>query len=289
MQYALIGDQRSEARKGAIGKCPDCGARMVAKCGTRVIHHWAHASRRNCDPWWENETEWHRVWKGAFPEKCREVSHTAPDGEIHRADIKTPTGIVIEIQHSSMPDNERESRESFYKNLIWIVDGESFRRNFHIGCMLPDPGVKLFHDIVWFQLYRSAYRWSKIPLEEEVPDFWRISETAEYYPGITKSNERKKLPPGALVEFHSGDEIAKEVRANYIGHHQFYWTRPRQTWLEAKCPVYIDFGEEVLYRLETYDETGAKCIRIIAKRKLIHDAVVEKRAEDIATRFYPIN
>jgi hypothetical protein len=78
---------------------------MVAKCGPRVMHHWAHAGRRNCDPWWENETPWHREWKNLFPEDCREVSHTAPDGEVHRADIKTPAGIVIEVQHSNMTDS----------------------------------------------------------------------------------------------------------------------------------------------------------------------------------------
>ncbi|WP_287302509.1 hypothetical protein [Mesorhizobium sp.] len=42
----------------------------------------------------------------------REISHIAPDGEIHRADIKTPSGIVIEVQHSAMTA-ERLSREAF--------------------------------------------------------------------------------------------------------------------------------------------------------------------------------
>ena len=46
------------------------------------------------------------------PEECREISHVASDGEIHRADIKTPTGIVIEVQHSAMTDTGRLSREA---------------------------------------------------------------------------------------------------------------------------------------------------------------------------------
>ena len=181
MQFALVNGRRSEARTGERGTCPDCGAAMLAKCGTRVMHHWAHASRRNCDPWWENETNWHREWKSKFPEECREVSHTAPDGEIHRADIKTPTGIVIEVQHSTMTDQERESRESFYRNLIWILDGRSFRKSFHLGCMLPDPRADGFQDIVWSQCARSAYRLSPTPIEEHVPSFWRISETAKEF------------------------------------------------------------------------------------------------------------
>ena len=168
MQYALVGDRRSEAIRDARGICPDCGAAMLAKCGPRVMHHWAHVSRSNCDPWWENETEWHREWKGQFPKECRELSHTAPDGEIHRADIKTPTGIVIEVQHSTMTDKERESRESFYRNLVWILNGRSFRKSFHLGCMLPDPSDEGVEDIVWNQNARSAYRGLKA---NEDPEF----------------------------------------------------------------------------------------------------------------------
>ena len=261
MQYALVGDRRSEAIRDARGICPDCGAAMLAKCGPRVMHHWAHVSRSNCDPWWENETEWHREWKGQFPKECRELSHTAPDGEIHRADIKTPTGIVIEVQHSTMTDKERESRESFYRNLVWILNGRSFRKSFHLGCMLPDPSDEGDEDIVWNQNARSAYRFSPEAIEDCVPSFWRISDTAKEYPGLTKSNMRARLPSGILVLAHSSCEIEAEVKANYKGHHQFYWTRPRKQWFDAKCPVYIDFGEELLYRLETYDETGMMCVR----------------------------
>ena len=286
MQYALVDGQRSEARTGGRGTCPDCGAAMLAKCGTRVMHHWSHVSRRNCDPWWENETDWHREWKSKFPEECREVSHTAPDSEIHRADIKTPTGIVIEVQHSTMTDQERESRESFYRNLVWILDGQSFRKSFHLGCMLPDPNADGFEDIVWLQCARTAYQFSPDPIEDCVPLFWRISETAEDYPGLTKSNIETVLPSFTV---HSNQEIEEEVKANYRGHHQFYWTRPRQTWFDAKCPVYIDFGEELLYRLEAYDETARMCVRLVAKRKLIHDVMVEKSVWNIATRFYPIS
>jgi hypothetical protein len=107
VQYAIVNGERREAVSGARGICPTCGADMLAKCGPRIIHHWAHVGRRNCDPWWESETHWHREWKNLFPENCREINHVAPDGEIHRADIKTPTGIYIEIQHSSMTDAKR--------------------------------------------------------------------------------------------------------------------------------------------------------------------------------------
>ena len=286
MQYALVDGTRSQAKSGVSATCPTCGARMVAKCGSRVIHHWAHYSRRDCDPWWENETPWHRAWKENFPEECREVSHVDADGEIHRADIKTPTSIVVEVQHSTMSENERHSRELFYRNLVWILDGRAFRDNFHLGCMLPDPNVDVFRDVIWHQSGRAAYRWSSIPTHENIPSFSRISEISEDYPGITKLNLSNH--PHIVIRVHGSGELEEEVRTNYTGHHQFYWIRPRKAWLDASCPVYIDFGEEILYKLEKYDETGMRCVRIVAKRKLIHDAMVETCAQSIATRFYPI-
>ena len=261
---------------------------MIAKCGSRVRHHWAHASRRNCDPWWENETDWHREWKNRFPGECREVSHTSADGEVHRADIKTPTGIIIEVQHSPMTDDERESREAFYQNLVWILDGRPFRNNFHVGCMLPDPEDGRFDDIVWIQSPWSSDRLLPHDIEHKAPAFWRVSEAENEFPGLTKSNARTKIPPGRLIRLHFGREIKEAVKASYNAFHQFYWIRPRRAWLETKCPVYIDFGGEVLYEIAKYDDTGQLCVRIVSKRKLLHDVMVETRAEDIATRFYPI-
>lgn len=61
------------------------------------------------------------MWKSLFPRECREICHTAPDGEIHRSGVRTPTGIYIEVQHSAMSDGERLSREAFYGNLIWVL------------------------------------------------------------------------------------------------------------------------------------------------------------------------
>jgi len=54
---------------------------MVAKCGEVRIWHWAPHRSRLCDPWWENETEWHRNWKEQFPVNWQEVVHQAVSGE----------------------------------------------------------------------------------------------------------------------------------------------------------------------------------------------------------------
>jgi competence protein CoiA len=274
LQYAIVDGQKREAFPGGHGSCPTCASTMVAKCGPRVLHHWAHAGRRNCDPWWENETPWHREWKNLFPEACREISHIAPNGEIHRADIKTPTGIVIEVQHSSMTDTERLARELFYGNLVWVIDGSTFRQNFDIYHLLPDPTSALAQDIVWMKATRQMGGTTR-------GIFLRLSENLEEYPEATKATLR-----GGWV--HGIHEIEESVNQAYRGHHQYDWVRPRRTWLDATCPVYVDLGDDFLARLETYDESGLQCVRLVSKRKFVHDTITETTANTIASRFYRI-
>lgn len=124
MKFAIVNGQRQEAQRHLVGECPSCGHPMIAKCGERKVDHWAHKGRRICDPWWENETEWHRAWKGHFPVAWQEFSQTdAASGERHIADVKTDGGWVLEFQHSFINPEERRSREGFYAKLVWVVDG----------------------------------------------------------------------------------------------------------------------------------------------------------------------
>jgi competence protein CoiA len=129
MKFALVDGEPQEARRGLAGFCRGCGSPMIAKCGEVRVEHWGHAGRRNCDPWWENETEWHRAWKNRFPAEWQEVIHTAPDGERHIADVKTSQGWVLEFQRSHLDPEERRSREAFYARLIWVVDGTRRQRD----------------------------------------------------------------------------------------------------------------------------------------------------------------
>jgi competence protein CoiA len=123
MKFAVVNGKRQEPQPGLEGQCPSCGRPMVAKCGEVRVAHWAHKGHRACDLWWENETEWHRVWKDQFPVDWQEVPHRAEDGERHIADVKTHDGWFIEFQHSHIGSDERLAREGFYQSLIWVVDG----------------------------------------------------------------------------------------------------------------------------------------------------------------------
>lgn len=135
MKYALINGEKTEATKGAKGFCASCGSELVARCGETNVNHWAHKGNRNCDPWWENETDWHRSWKNNFPREWQERIHTdEKSGEKHIADVKADSDWVLEFQHSHIDPDECASRNSFYRKLVWVIDGVRRQRdkpNFH--------------------------------------------------------------------------------------------------------------------------------------------------------------
>lgn len=123
MEWALINGERAKAEKsGQIGICPGCGGEVRAKCGEIVSWHWAHVNA-DCDPWSEPETEWHRKWKGFFPDHWQEV--TKPP---HRADVAGPDG-VLEIQRSGISPEEIREREQFYGRMAWLLNGHDFWEN----------------------------------------------------------------------------------------------------------------------------------------------------------------
>lgn len=132
MRFARIDNELVEAvpdLKGAV--CPGCGAPVIAKCGTQKVHHWAHRNTKMCDSWWETETQWHRNWKNKFPIVWQEIFlHDEQTGELHIADVRTEHGLVIEFQHSHIKPEERISRENFYKNMVWVVDGTRLTRDY---------------------------------------------------------------------------------------------------------------------------------------------------------------
>ncbi|KOS06126.1 hypothetical protein AM493_08845 [Flavobacterium akiainvivens] len=131
MRFAIVDTELVEARSGLLATCPGCEQPVVAKCGSKKVHHWAHKGSRICDDWWEPETEWHRAWKNNFPTEWQEIF--LPDiktGEKHIADTRTPDGLVIEFQHSHIDPKERMIRENFYKTMVWVVDGTRLKRDF---------------------------------------------------------------------------------------------------------------------------------------------------------------
>lgn len=122
MKFALVDELKVTPTPKTQGFCPFCGGKVIAKCGDIKRWHWSH-SKRECDVWWENETQWHRDWKNCFPEEWQEIIQIDKNSVKHIADVKTNEGWVLEFQHSYLKPDERKARNIFYGKLVWIVDG----------------------------------------------------------------------------------------------------------------------------------------------------------------------
>lgn len=154
MEWALINNERCKATPNNIATCPLCREEVISKCGSIKRWHWSHKAEKDCDTFGEGETWWHINWKNNWDEKYQEIiikkciseycynspSTTGGDGHApcnhlncvdcafieHRADIKNKNGIVIELQNSSINAEDIKQRESFYQNMIWLLNGNTF-------------------------------------------------------------------------------------------------------------------------------------------------------------------
>lgn len=180
MRFATLNGSRIEASPKQRAKCIACGGDVVSKCGKHISWHWAHLSRTHCDKWWESETEWHRSWKDRFPYPWQEIAATdTRNGEIHIADVRTPAGLVIEFQRSTIDSDEVVARQAFYKKMIWVIDGsknEADKFNFSIMRSRPDAnGISQFQ---WFGRSTLFKRWhTTTPVFIDFGSdhgFWRI-------------------------------------------------------------------------------------------------------------------
>lgn len=131
MRYAHNGQTRIHALPGGRANCLLCGTELYTACGEIQRWHWRHVNKIDCDPWYAYKSDWHIDWQNEFPENWQEVVINEK-GVKHIADIQTPKGMVIEFQHSSISSSQIRERETFYQNMIWIVDAEDFKGNFQI-------------------------------------------------------------------------------------------------------------------------------------------------------------
>ena len=181
MKYALIDGIKSLPKKGIVGLCPLCNAEVLARCGKVKVHHWAHKSKIECDKWRETETPWHRDWKNQFPVEWQEIIHRDIHGEKHIADVKTPHGLVVEFQHSYLNEEELSSRENFYTQMIWIVDGT--RRKSDL--IRFENSIKTFHKTNMRHVFYIRHP------EESIPKDWLLSKKIRifdfnHYPNLEK-------------------------------------------------------------------------------------------------------
>ena len=203
MRFAILDGERRTPIKGKRGVCEFCGGDLVAKCGRYKIWHWAHMPGGSCDPWWGPETAWHLEWKNQFPENWQEIVHRDEiTGEKHIADVKSPHGLVIEFQHSPLNNEELVSRETFYQNMIWVVDGDRGGLDvsyFNMGLSRePASSCPLVHMVEWWSTSRLLHKWAAatapVYIDFGICGLWRF---LDFFPdkdvGVFSPTEREWL------------------------------------------------------------------------------------------------
>lgn len=101
---------------------------VIAKCGLINIHHFAHKVSSDCDlRYHDGISEWHLKWQYERSPPELGINIEVPlrtSDYLKRADVITPSGVIIEFQKSPMPIEERVVREGSYKNMIWVIHPE---------------------------------------------------------------------------------------------------------------------------------------------------------------------
>lgn len=69
-------------------------------------------------------------------------------GEKHIADVRTQDNLVIEFQHSHIVPEERTSREQFYQNMVWVVDGTRLKRDYP---RFLKGRMNTFHNTIFYE------------------------------------------------------------------------------------------------------------------------------------------
>jgi competence protein CoiA len=211
MKFADVEGKRREAQPGCSAECPNCGRAVIAKCGQHRVWHWAHRGIRTCDTWWEPETEWHRAWKNQFPAPWQEVGCRANEGERHVADVKTESGLVLEFQHSFLHRDERESRETFYQNMVWVVDGRRRARDRArffasleaANVIMPDPLTFLLRSSDGALL--RDWGGSRVPVYFDFGDLGELDDALLWRLNPRTANERaylSRVPKTLFLEVH---------------------------------------------------------------------------------------
>ena len=131
MLEAMLNGQRVRATPKMNGAlCPLCQTEMIAKCGTKIVHHWAHKKGTPCDPWHEPDSEWRIQWLKEFKdceiEPVIEINDTK-----HFADVRSPNGGLVIFRQRLPHREEIQNMEDFFHGLVWIFDMSTNKRVAH--------------------------------------------------------------------------------------------------------------------------------------------------------------
>lgn len=133
--------------------CPICGERLIIKAidSKSIRKHFAHKSKKDCDDFSHDMSDWHYNWQCCFPEETREIV-LENNGVKHRADILI-NDTIIEFQHCPITADEIKKRNEFYLscgyNMVWVFDADGKIKNDYGNSNSINPLECGTNDLVW--------------------------------------------------------------------------------------------------------------------------------------------
>jgi len=125
MIYAIHNNKRVKAiHTGERANCPGCGGVVTAKCGDYKQNHWAHLNTTSSCKY-KPMSDFHLMVQSLFHESFLEKISIDSNGEKHIADIEI-NGIVLEVQNSPIDYDEVQKRNLHHKNVVWVLNWETF-------------------------------------------------------------------------------------------------------------------------------------------------------------------
>lgn len=229
MKYALLNGIKSQAVISAErGVCIYCGKETIAHCGEFKINHWQHKTLKECDNWYEPETEWHRAWKNNFPVSFQEiVMFDNQTNEKHIADIyNSEKDVVIEIQHSPISNKEVQSRESFYKKLIWVIDLIPYKKNITLNSDILDS---FYYSVImpWAKKQDSLIKKLEEEQKYDLRDKLKMDNTGDNY----------------IIDFEKKYSKNNSKQDYYL----MEWKYQHKRWTLTNSPMFFDLGDEYMY------------------------------------------
>lgn len=260
MKYAIFENTKIEATKGATGICPICHSELISKCGVVKINHWAHKKIRNCDSWWENETEWHRSWKNNFPIDWQEIiCYDELTGEKHIADVRTNYNLVMEFQHSHIDPKERLSREKFYRNMVWIVDGTRLTRDYSRFLKgskeiysMQIPGY--YHVKFPYECFPSAWLGSFVPVIFDFKGMDSIDDRNDLRNYLYCLLPNQNIIDSTLVKITRESFINNSINGELLN-------KPQETQRQTQKPVIINKNNKRREGTHYYDPKKRRLIK----------------------------
>lgn len=277
---ATISNQIPKAFPTGRAKCPICDSLLIAKCGEFNVWHWAHERKSECDTWkYEPKTEWHRKWQNYFSEDQTEV-YIYGNYEYHRADIVTKKGLIIEIQNSPISPEDIDLRESFYGDMMWIINSKEFKHNLRFKNYAFDTGSEIWFRWVYQYPPNSDLGFSiVIPDDDDFDHIINSVKECEFtkvfdqergiYHWVSKRGNYFELPLeifNAFTSYLLDRKLICNLDESKVYKTNFRWLHLRKIWTCATMPKFIDLNNGFLFYIKILHKNGNGFGMIVSKQ-----------------------